>query len=146
MIDYFQRLFKLGDYSEDRTFGAVRSSGWAEKRNEWVKEHPNCPLCGGTKKITVHHRFAFHLFPEWELMSYIPWDDYKDTFVKLGIERPENGLVQNYFSLCEGNPSMNCHLKFGHWGNFKDKYNPHVDLDCAKWFPRFTAKIMDETL
>jgi len=30
-------------------------------------------------------------------------------------------------------PVFNCHLFFGHLGNFKDKFNPDVDEDAKLW-------------
>jgi hypothetical protein len=63
-----------------------------------------CACCGSTKKLNVHHKKPFHLFPELELD------------------------LNNLITLCM---DKECHLKIGHGGDFKD-YNPNVEEDCKK--------------
>ena len=91
------------------TFGMARSPKWAEVRKEWLRGHPVCAVCGGAKKLSVHHQQPFHLFPEKEL-------DFN-----------------NLITLCEsGKGGVNCHLHFGHLGNFQS-YNTNVETDTDIW-------------
>lgn len=113
MIDFFQRLFGLGDYA--RCFGAVRSPEWPRVRAAHLLKEPFCQLCGGQIGLQVHHIRPFHIHPELEL-------------------DPENLIT-----LCTGNNTINCHVRFGHLDNFKDKWNPNIRQDCALWKMRFDA-------
>lgn len=81
-----------------------RSSKWEEVQKLHLKFEPVCACCGTDKKLNVHHKKPFHLFPQLELD------------------------LNNLITLCMENE---CHLKIGHGGNFKD-YNPHVEEDCEK--------------
>lgn len=101
---------------KDKTNGKKRSKDWPKVRAAYLKKHPKCFLCLGTKKITVHHRMPFHLDPSLELRE------------------------GNLITLCEGKSTLNCHLVFGHWGNFRTKYNPHIEDDARVWRKRFTGK------
>ena len=95
--------------------GSKRSSAWPGVRKHHLATNPACVLCGGTDAVEVHHRMPFHLKPELELS------------------------LANLVTLCESKKGgINCHLAFGHLGNFK-QYNPTVDADCAAW----AAKIAD---
>jgi 5-methylcytosine-specific restriction enzyme A len=85
-----------------------RSDKWPAVRKAYLKDHPNCVVCGGTKKIEVHHQQPFHLHPALELDP------------------------SNFISLCEGAHDVNCHLFVGHLGNFKG-YNPDVEKDAEEW-------------
>ena len=49
------------------TFGAARSPKWSEVRNNFIKQHPTCEVCGTKKGCEIHHRRPFHLHPELEL-------------------------------------------------------------------------------
>ena len=92
-----------------KTHGVPRSKMWPKVRKEYLKKHPKCFVCLGTKKITVHHRRPFHTHPELEL-------DFK-----------------NFLTLCENDKNgINCHLAFGHLGNFKS-WNENVIEDAALW-------------
>lgn len=67
MIDFFLRVFHLGDYSYDRTFGAPRSSTWPKFKREYEKTHPKiCAFCKTTKRIELHHQVPFHIDPSLE--------------------------------------------------------------------------------
>jgi hypothetical protein len=69
-----------------------------------------CSVCDGKKKLEVHHKMPFHLHPALEL---------------------DPG---NLITLCENKADgVNCHLLFGHLGNFKS-YNPQVNVDASLWF------------
>lgn len=101
---------------QQKTHGKKRSSGWPAKRKAWLKKYPRCALCGGKEKITVHHIRPFHLHPELEL---------DDT---------------NFITLCEGKKVVNCHLVFGHFGNFRTKYNAVVKEAVNFWRPHLMSK------
>ena len=83
-----------------------RSSQWAALEKKHLAEHPTCAACGGKEHLAVHHIRPFHLFPELEL-------------------DPENLIT-----LCEGS-TCNCHLFFGHLGDFKS-WNPNIKADAAR--------------
>jgi hypothetical protein len=84
--------------------GMERSPKWPHVEKLHLKLEPTCACCGSTKKLNVHHKKPFHLFPELELD------------------------LNNLITLCM---DKECHLKVGHGGNFKD-YNPSVAEDAAK--------------
>ena len=44
-----------------------RSSKWKAVRNNFIKTHGWCAVCGKTENLVVHHKEPFHLFPEKEL-------------------------------------------------------------------------------
>lgn len=86
-----------------------RSNQWSKVRDEHIRRQPECQVCGGTKDLIVHHKQPFHLFPELELQ-----DD-------------------NLITLCETEKNgVNCHLLFGHLGNFRS-FNAKVDEDVRNW-------------
>lgn len=121
-LDLIHRILGIGDYAGYRILGGVRSPKWPEVRRMFLKNNPVCAVCGGKKRLTVHHIHPVHLFPQYELCATLP-----------------DGSP-NYITLCEGNPTINCHLYFGHWDNFRTKWNPNVVEDAAAWRPRITAK------
>ena len=84
--------------------GMERSPKWPHVQKLHLKLEPACAACGSTKKLNVHHKKPFHLFPELELD------------------------MNNLITLCM---DKECHEKIGHGGNFKD-YNPDVAEDSAK--------------
>jgi hypothetical protein len=84
--------------------GMERSPKWPHVEKLHLKLEPACACCGSTKKLNVHHKKPFHLFPELELD------------------------LNNLITLCM---DKECHVKVGHGGNFKD-YNPDVSTDSAK--------------
>jgi 5-methylcytosine-specific restriction protein A len=86
-----------------------RSSKWPKVREQHLRSNPVCAVCKGTKKLNVHHIQPFHLHPELELDP------------------------ANLITLCESKANgVNCHLWFGHLGNFKQE-NPQVKLDAPMW-------------
>ncbi|APB99005.1 HNH endonuclease [Polynucleobacter asymbioticus] len=88
---------------------AKRSGKWPSVRKHFLAINPACAVCGGFKKIEVHHKNPFHLHPELELDS------------------------SNLITLCEEDTNgVNCHLLFGHLGNFKS-LNKTVVKDAATW-------------
>lgn len=89
--------------------GHKRSSSWPKVRKEHLSEHPTCALCGGKESLEVHHIHPFHLKPELELD------------------------ITNLITLCEAKKDgVNCHLLFGHLGNFKS-FNFNVKPDSEDW-------------
>lgn len=67
MIDYFQRILKIGDYSPERLGGAERSSQWPRVRKEHLRKHPFCAVTGDFRDIEVHHCIPFNENPALEL-------------------------------------------------------------------------------
>jgi 5-methylcytosine-specific restriction enzyme A len=94
--------------------GSKRSSHWPKLRKEHLEKYPTCALCGGTKKLEVHHIKPFHLHPELELDP------------------------NNFITLCESTKhGVNCHLFFGHLGNFK-QVNEDVPQGAQEYLGRMT--------
>jgi 5-methylcytosine-specific restriction enzyme A len=85
--------------------GVKRSSRWSQVRKDHLREHSECAVCGGTKKLEVHHIKPFCDFPELEL--------------------DPNNLI----TLCESkSKGIMCHMTVGHLGNYKT-INPMVSAD-----------------
>ena len=82
----------------------ARSPKWPHVEKLHLKLEPTCACCGSTKKLNVHHKKPFHLFPQFELD------------------------LNNLITLCM---DKECHLKVGHGNDFKD-YNPDVEADAAR--------------
>jgi len=95
---------------------AVRSGQWPAVRKQHLALHPTCEVCGGTQKLEVHHKRPFHLHPNLELEP------------------------TNLVTLCEANKDgVNCHLLFGHLGNFRS-FNVDVLIDAALWLHKITTR------
>lgn len=89
--------------------GSRRSSQWRKVRKTHLKAHPTCAVCGGKKKVEVHHIVPYHFAPEHEL-------------------NPKNLL-----SLCERKKyGINCHLLIGHLGNYR-RVNTACEIDATMW-------------
>jgi 5-methylcytosine-specific restriction protein A len=89
--------------------GAKRSDKWPAVRKRHLAQYPNCAVCGGVKRLEVHHMEPFHLNPSKEL--------------------DPNNLI----TLCESkNNGVNCHLLIGHLGNFKSMNHKVMD-DANVW-------------
>ena len=98
-----------------------RSPHWPAHRAAWLKCHPTCAVCGGTRKLQVHHILPFHLFPSQELNP------------------------ANLITLCEtGEHGINCHLGVGHFGWFKS-FNVDVEKDAAAWMKKLFNRPNGET-
>lgn len=70
-------------------------------KKAYVKEHPQCAMCGNKKYLEVHHVKPVHLFPESAIDQ------------------------NNFITLCD--PKNNgCHRWFGHFGNFRRGWNPYI--------------------
>lgn len=100
---------------------AKRSSHWPKIRKEFIAKNPICAMCGGDKKLEVHHVHAFHLHPDLELDP------------------------TNLITLCENDKNgVNCHLLFGHLGNFKS-FNLNVHADAIEWNSKIHNRPLSET-
>lgn len=96
--------------------GARRSDEWPAVRKAFLLKNPTCRMCGGKKKLEVHHIRPFHLHPEMELNP------------------------ANLITLCEEKADgANCHLLFGHLGNFKS-YNTNVEMDAMSWRHKIASR------
>ena len=91
--------------------GAKRHPDWNKFRKEML-DGASCAVCGGTKKLQLHHKIPFHLAPELELD--------KDNVIPLCMA---------------GKYGLKCHLLVGHYGNWQ-KFNPQVEADSAFWQTR----------
>lgn len=90
-------------------FGLKRSPRWRAVRDAHLKLHPECFVCGGSKKLEVHHIVPFHLAPAHELDTH------------------------NLMTLCEnGKYGIKCHQLIGHLGNYR-KFNPQCVEDARTW-------------
>jgi 5-methylcytosine-specific restriction protein A len=100
--------------------GMARSDHWPAARAAHLKEHPTCAVCEGTEKLEVHHIHPFHLHPDLELEP------------------------TNFITLCEANKDgFDCHLGFGHLGNFKS-WNVDVAVDAAAWNAKIKSRPLTE--
>jgi hypothetical protein len=89
--------------------GAKRSSHWPSIRRAHLLESPFCRVCLGWKSVEVHHIQPFHVKPDLELDP------------------------SNLVTLCESKKSgVNCHLWFGHLGNYR-LCNQNVVEDADHW-------------
>jgi len=96
--------------------GDRRSSKWASVRKQHLQNNPKCSACGGSNNLEVHHIQPFNQHPELEL--------------------DPNNLI----TLCESkNNGVNCHLFFGHLGNFKS-INTNVIQDVAIWLKKILER------
>lgn len=100
---------------------AARSSHWPTVRKQHLAFHPTCELCGGSAKLEVHHIRPFHLHPDLELEP------------------------SNLITLCEADKDgVNCHLLFGHLGNFKS-FNVEVITDSTHWSEKIKHRPLADT-
>ena len=93
-----------------------RSPHWGRVEKEFLNDNPVCVCCGSNKKLNVHHKKPFHLFPELELEP------------------------SNLITLCMDNE---CHLLVGHGDNFR-AYNPNVEEDAKKLHDHFSKTLLEE--
>lgn len=91
------------------TIGSKRSSRWPAVRREHLKKFPTCAVCGGSKKLEVHHIKPFYMDSSLELEP------------------------TNLITLCESKSfGVVCHLFFGHLGNYKN-VNNNIAEDAKFW-------------
>lgn len=95
--------------------GFKRSPKWYDLQQEIIKAHPYCSVCGRKDRLQVHHIIPFHIDSSLEL-------------------DPENCRV-----LCARKKVLNCHLIFGHLGDFSS-WNPSLDADIAYWRVKLQKK------
>lgn len=87
----------------------TRSTKWASVRKVFLRTNNKCAVCGGTKKLEVHHKKPFHKHPELELDE------------------------KNLITLCEAKTNgVTCHLLYGHLGNYRS-INSKVEEDVKIW-------------
>lgn len=112
-MNWLRQLFGL-----DPLFGGVpRSPEWPRVRAEHLKMEPACVITGETTNLEVHHIRPYHLHPELELVH------------------------TNLVTLTTKHGSLNVHLWFGHFGNFKDRYNINIREDAPIWKERLIGKM-----
>lgn len=88
-----------------------RSPTWGKFKRAYAKKVPKvCSVCGAVKgKIELHHIVPFHL------------------------DKSKEEDDSNVIWLCENlSYGLNCHLAFGHLGNFKS-WNENVMADARAW-------------
>lgn len=88
-----------------------RSGHWQTLRNEFVRAHPTCEVCGSDESLNVHHIHPFHEHPELEL----EWG--------------------NLVTLCRDHHFHVGHDPDGPWGPQKADWkasNPNVIQDAAR--------------
>jgi len=90
-----------------------RSGSWTKVRNDFLKLHPYCMVCGITNQLEIHHCIPVSLDKDLEL------------------------CVSNLITLCEG--PCNCHFVWGHLGNWKS-YNPTVRQDAEMFSLRMQKR------
>ena len=83
--------------------GAQRSSRWRSVRNEYLRTHKVCAVCGGDNDLDVHHRIPFHKDPSLELEP------------------------NNFITLCTPH-----HFLVGHLMSWRS-WNSEVDRDASDW-------------
>lgn len=116
-----QIITRLLDAAQGKApLSAARSPRWPAVRKVHLALHPTCAVCAGATKLEVHHIRPFHLQPDLELQP------------------------TNLVTLCEsGKGGANCHLLFGHLGNYKS-FNPSVLSDAYTWHSKIAARPMAE--
>lgn len=114
MLGYIKYLKDLVQGKTSRGF--KRSSSWRKVRAEHLKKNSICAVCGGNKKLEVHHIIPFHLAPELELEP------------------------SNLITLCEVKQfGINCHLLIGHLGAYK-AINPSCVEDAKVWSEKLRSR------
>jgi hypothetical protein len=117
---------KLIQHIKDRLVGKVpagskRSGHWATVRKIHLDKNPKCAVCGGVKLLEVHHIRPFHLHPDLELDP------------------------TNLITLCESKANgVNCHLLFGHLGNFKS-FNVDVKKNSDEWNDKISKRPLQDS-
>lgn len=114
---WLRNLFESSTLSgRQKLGGARRSNEWPALRKKFLQGKV-CGICGGTNKLEAHHVIPFSVDSSKEL--------------------DENNL----YPLCEGKKSVNCHLIYGHYGNFATKYNKDIRTEAPLWKKKITAKV-----
>lgn len=117
-----QIITRLLDAAQGKApLSAKRSSAWPAARRAHLEKHPSCAVCGSLEKLEVHHIRPFHIRPDLELAS------------------------TNLVTLCESRGYANCHLFFGHLGNYKS-FNVDVLSDAGQWAHKIATRPMAEAI
>lgn len=94
-----------------------RSPHWPIVRATHLAAHPACEACGNTRSPDVHHIRPYHVEPALELDP------------------------ANLMTLCrQGVAGMDCHLYFGHGGNWSD-YVPTAPQDAPAALARVQGRV-----
>jgi 5-methylcytosine-specific restriction protein A len=93
-----------------RSFGQPRASGWSRLRDDWIKEHPACAVCGTESGCVPHHVVPVHVDPTKELDR------------------------DNLVTLCPPD-----HLMFGHLKNWAS-WNCNVKADANYWHMKIACR------
>ena len=104
MLRVFE-IVRLAIYP-DKTFGAGRSGHWPLVRGNFIKDHPECAVCGGENELEVHH------------------------IIPVFVDKTQELNPKNLITLC--NPH---HLLFGHLMKWKS-FNKNVVKDAILWRER----------
>jgi hypothetical protein len=91
----------------------TRSPEWPKVKRLFLKQHPDCAVCGVSTGATVHHKKPYWLFPSLELDP------------------------TNLITLCEY--VANHHLFIGHLMNYMS-FNENVVEDSAIWNARISTR------
>ena len=110
MIDFLQRLLRIGEYNEERTLGGERSGLWPRVRKNHLELNPKCAVCGTKKDLDVHHLVMFSVDKRLELSS------------------------ENLITLCTPH-----HFLFGHLLNWRTS-NPQCAEDSGIWRDKIRAR------
>ena len=104
-------MIKIEKY---KSYSSRRSPLWPKAKREHfkIKKNQRCAVCGRKSRLQVHHIIPFHLAPQWELKK------------------------SNLITLCTRPNVLNCHLVFGHLGNFRS-FNENLIEDVKSWFNKF---------
>jgi hypothetical protein len=100
MIAFLKHTYNKVSKAIYDSLEAPRSDKWQTVRKYHLQKENWCRICGGTDDLQVHHKMPFISNPSLELV--------------------ESNLV----TLCEKS-GAECHLKYGHLGNWK-QYNPNI--------------------
>ena len=99
----FDNLYSFIRESVKNSRFSKRSNEWPRVRKEFLKQNPECAVCGKRTGLNVHHIVPFHIAPSKELYH------------------------SNLITLCRRH-----HLLFGHLGLWKS-WNEDVLEDCWVW-------------
>src|SRR3990167_2781062 len=93
----------VASFTEDRLFGAKRSSQWPKVRAEFLKTHQICAVCGTKKELEVHHK------------------------IPVNIDQSKEFEISNLITLCDTD-----HFTFGHLKSWRS-FNKDVKRDACIW-------------
>ena len=105
MLDFMEHIKDRIQGRADK--GERRALEWRRIRKEHLKLFNECYVCRKKTKLQVHHIIPFNIAPDLEL-------------------NPDNLIT-----LCTNKP-VNCHILYGHLGNYQDTNMTCVD-DAVYW-------------